>query len=324
MEQTGATGFSGAQAGEATEAPARAPSGDRQIGTALAPRASGGTCRCGSPGGKCTCAGAEGNPNDGGAMTPLYVYAVGRIEPRFPRLAAEKEFAQATGRTETAGLSDRQALHRVLSQAQNRYLVRQLCWVLMIEGLETYILHPRDPVDLSQLIEALRPTPSPLDVDVVIGVRGPIAPPELCNGLMVPIVVFDQLYAFDREALVKAIPKPEKVAAKQFEATATELLERILQMADNAGATDEHRALNYCAVRYPAIYATTADAYGRDCALTGVEVRPSWLSGARKVVDVIFSYTHRQTDVTDKYFCRVDVTEEFPFLVTKLSPYYDR
>jgi len=257
-------------------------------------------------------------------MTGAYVYALGRIEPRFPRLAVEKEFAQATGRAETAGLTDRQALHAVLGQRQNRYLVRQLCWVLTIEGLETYILQPRDPADLDLLVEAVRPTPSPLDVDVVIGVRGPLAPPELCNGLMVPIVVFDQLYSFDRASLVKAIPKPEKIAAKQFETVSGELFERVLQMADNAGATDEHRALNYCVVRYPAIYAAAADAYGRDCALTAVDVQPSVLSGVRKVVEVIFSYTNRNTDVTEKFFVRVDVTEEFPFLVTKLSPYYDR
>ena len=37
----------------------------------------------------------------------------------------------------------------------------------------------------------------------------------------------------------------------------------------------------------------------------------------------MFTYTHRQTDVTDKYFSRVDVTEEFPFLVSKMAPYYD-
>ena len=46
--------------------------------------------------------------------TPSYVYAIGRIEPRFPRPSVEKEFAQVTGRTETAGLTDRQALQRVL------------------------------------------------------------------------------------------------------------------------------------------------------------------------------------------------------------------
>ena len=31
-------------------------------------------------------------------------------------------------------------------------------------------------------------------------------------------------------------------------------------------------------------------------------------------------YTNRETDVTEKFFVRVDVTEEFPFLHTKLSP----
>jgi len=95
-------------------------------------------------------------------------------------------------------------------------------------------------------------------------------------------------------------------------------------MADNAGATDEHRALNYLAVRYPPIYAQTAAAHADNASLTAVDVRRSRLSGVRVILDVIFSYTHRQTDVTEKYFARVDVTEEFPFLVTKLSPYYDR
>jgi hypothetical protein len=97
-----------------------------------------------------------------------------------------------------------------------------------------------------------------------------------------------------------------------------------MQTTDNAGATDEHRAQNYLCLRYPAIYATTAEMLERSCSLTEVAVRRSRLSGVRNVVDVIFSYTHRETDVTEKYFVRVDVTEEFPFLVTKLSPYYDR
>jgi len=95
-------------------------------------------------------------------------------------------------------------------------------------------------------------------------------------------------------------------------------------MTDNAGATDEHRALNYLAMRYPAIYATAADQFARNASLAGVEVRPSALSGARRIVEVIFSFTNRSTDVVEKMFTRVDVTEEFPFLVTKMSPYFDR
>ncbi len=261
----------------------------------------------------------------GTGSTPLsYVYAIGKIQARFPRLSVEKEFAQAIGRTDTVGQTDQEAFFHALSKPENRYLTRQLCWVLMIQGLETYLLHPRNPVDCDQLVEAIRPRPSPLDIDVVIGVRGPIAPPDICNGLMVPIVGFDQIYSFDRDSLIKAIPTPEKAKAETFPAAAEEVFDRIMYLADNAGATDEHRALNYLAMRYPSIYATAAEKFACDCSLSSVEVRPSPLSGTRQILDVIFSYTNRNTDFTEKCFTRVDVTEEFPFLVTKMSPYYDR
>ena len=62
---------------------------------------------------------------------------------------------------------------------------------------------------------------------------------------------------------LQAIPRPEQIAAEQFAPAAEELFMRIMQMADNAGATDEHRALNYLAVRYPAIYATPPSATRR-------------------------------------------------------------
>ncbi len=256
--------------------------------------------------------------------TVAYVYAIGQIEARFPNLAAEKEFAQAAGRTDTAGKTDQQTFHAVLSKRENRYLVRQLCWVLSVQGLETYLLQPRDPADIDLLVEALRPAPSSNDIDVVIGLRGPIAPPAMCNGLMVPIVAFDQIYSFDRDAFIKAIPKPQKTTAAQFAPAAREVFDRIMQLTDNAGATDAHRALNYLAMRYPAIYAKAAEEFAQDCSLTGVDVRPSPLSSTRTIVDVIFSYTNRNTDFTEKFFVRCDMTEEFPFMVTKMSPYYDR
>jgi hypothetical protein len=260
------------------------------------------------------------------AMSSPFVYALGPIESRFPSLAVEKEFAQAIGRAETATLTDRQALRTVLSQRENRYLIRQLCWVLSIGGMETYLLQPRDPADFDLLVEAVNPDRGPDDIDVVIGIRGPIAPSEMCNGLMVPIVGFDQIYSFTREAFIQAVPagKIPKEQDKQFRSAVKEVFDRIMQMADNAGAMDEHRALNYLAVRYPDIYARAAESHQQNASLTGVQVRPSSLSGTRKIMDVIFSYTNRQTDVVDKFSVRVDVTEEFPFLVTKLSPFLER
>jgi hypothetical protein len=303
--------------GEVRDAPAIRPSTGEQMVTPLPPQAGPRTCTtCGSPLGS--------NPNGGEMTTYSYVYALGRIEPRFPSMALEKEFAQATGRAETAGLTDRQAVYAVLSERQNRYLARQLCYVLTIEGLETYILQPRDPGDFDLLVEAIRPAPRPTDVDSVIGVRGSIAPPGMCNGLMVPIIGFDQVYSFDIDSLIGSIPRPVEMAEEQFQPAAEELFMRIMQLADNAGATDEHWALNYLVMRYPAIYHQATELFGRNFSLTTVEARPSRLSGARNIVDVIFFYTNRQTNVTEKYFVRADVTEEFPFLVTPLSPYYDR
>ena len=181
-----------------------------------------------------------------------------------------------------------------------------------------------DTADTDLLVGAIRPTTSPNDIDVVIGIRGPIAPPTMCNGLMVPIILFGQIYSFDRYTLIDNIPKPEKTTKAQFGPAAEELFNRIMQLTDNAGATDEHRALNYLAMRYPAIYARAAEAFAQDFSLTAVEVRPSALSSTRKIADVIFAYTNRNTDFTEKFCVRVDVTEEFPFLVTKMSPFFDR
>jgi PatG C-terminal len=323
MEEPGATTTAAGPDVLPADAASTPRTSERDLAPAFTPQLEGEPCSCGRPGGQCVCGAADVQP-DNNTITYPYVYAIGHVQPRFPSQSVEREFAQATGRAETKNLTDRQALHKVLSARENRYLARQLCYVLTIQGLETYILQPRDPEDVELLIDAIRRDPSPLDLDVVIGVRGEIAPPELCNGSMLPIVGFDQLYSFDRDALIKSIPRPEGTTAKQFDQAAAELLERMLQVSDNAGATDEHRALNYLIVRYQAIYATTADAFERDFALTGVEVLPSALSLARKVLDVIFSFTNRTTDFTERFFVRVDVTEEFPFVVSKMSPYFSR
>jgi PatG Domain len=275
------------------------------------------------------CGGAGGGPGpiDTGLTAYRYVYALGRIGARFPNESIEKEFAQATGRSETANLTDRKAFHAVISKPENRYLIRQLCWVLSIEGIETYILQPRAEADFQLLVDAVRPTPRSTDVDVVIGLLGPIVSPQFCNGLLVPIVVFDQLYSFDVDGLVKSVPAPKDLPEKQlsqFRESAEELFMRIAQMADNAGAMDEDRARNYLLVRHPAIYALAAEMHHRNFSLTAVEARPSARSGTRKVVEVIFCYNNRTTDVSEKHFIRVDVTQEFPFLASKMAPYIDR
>jgi hypothetical protein len=260
----------------------------------------------------------------GQAKLQLYVYVIGHIQPRFPLISVEKEAWQAIKReVGTTHDTDHQAMHKVISDPNNRYLVRQLCWVLSVHGINTYILVPRDPADYQLLVNAYRAEPNPGDLELVIGLRGQNAPPTVCNGLTVPILVFDQIYPFDRKSLLDAIPKP-KDPPSNFVHAAEEMFDRIMQQSDNAGAADADRALNYLAVRYGQIYATAASEFNRNASFTSIDVLPSPLSGTRKIVDVVFSFTARDTDVVSKHFVRVDITDEFPFLVTKLSPYYDR
>ena len=217
-----------------------------------------------------------------------------------------------------------QALKDVLLKRENRYLLRQICWVPNIEGLDAYVLHPLDLDDLDFFINTFHPPSDPSDINVVIGVRGPNSDPHLCGGISLPIALVTNIYSFDVDFLIKNIPKPANQEEKKFRETSKEVFYRVIQLADNFGSTDEHRALNYLAVRYSAIYAHSAQMFLDGNSLSAVEVVTSRLSLTRKIVDVIFTYIDRKTDVITKFFVRVDVTEEFPFLVTKLSPYYDR
>jgi PatG Domain len=47
-----------------------------------------------------------------GSMPVSHIYAIGRIEARFPRFSVEKEFAQVAGRAETAGQTDQQMFYK--------------------------------------------------------------------------------------------------------------------------------------------------------------------------------------------------------------------
>jgi hypothetical protein len=278
-------------------------------------------CACGKQG--CSCG------SEAVKASHSYVYAIGKVVYRFPTRSIELELAQATGgrsEEETRGRTREEVMHKALTDPANRYIARQICYVLKIEELETYILTPTDPFDIERLADALRPAPAgrAIDIDVIIGRRGPIASYEICNGLMVPIVMVDQIYSFDRDALMKAMPKRKGENEDQFKKTAGALFDHIIQIADNVGATDEHRAINYLSVRYDEIYHRTQLMQDENYSFTAIDVRPSRLSGTRKIVDVIFSYENRTNRVIQKWFVRVDVTEEFPFLVSPMQQYFER
>jgi hypothetical protein len=46
-----------------------------------------------------------------------------------------------------------------------------------------------------------------------------MANPQICNGLIASIVLFDQIYSFDYDSLIKSVPCPYNIPEKQFEVT---------------------------------------------------------------------------------------------------------
>jgi hypothetical protein len=286
------------------------------IGTLSALGEVGQPCPCGD--GEC-----KGGRRSASLAGREFVFAIGQVEPRFPSLGVEKEFVQASHGEFTPSLVDRQALRVVLSAPENRYLARSMCWIFSVQGMDAYVLMPTDSSDLDVLVRALGGDP-PTDLDIMIGRVGPLAPPEMCNGQTLSTVSLAQVYSLRRAELLGGIPVPVGVDEEQFRPAAEELLDRIVLRPDNLGTGDESRALNYLAVRYPSVYEQTAAAFARGDSLAAIHVRASSFGGGRRLVDVILSYANRQTRRTTKLFARVDVTEEYPFLVSGLARYFDR
>jgi len=121
-------------------------------------------------------------------------------------------------------------------------------------GLETYLLAPRDPADIDLLVEALRPAPSPHDIDVVIGVRGPIAPPQMCSCLMGSDRRVRDLFLRPRR-LIKGYPETREDQCRAFRSGGRGIVPP--DHADDRQRRPYRRlsGLNYLAMRYPAIYA---------------------------------------------------------------------
>ena len=63
--------------------------------------------------------------------------------------------------------------------------------------------------------------------------------------------------------------------------------------------------------------------HANDSSLVEIGVIGSRLAGSRNLKNVVYTYVNRKTDVTEKYRIRVDVTGEFPFLDTAITPYMD-
>src|SRR5262245_44500833 len=86
-------------------------------------------------------------------VSSSFVYAFGRVEPRFPNVGVEKEFAQFASRAPRSGIDESSFIRAVLADRDAHYLARHLCWVFVNEAQDCFVIVPRDHHELLVLIE---------------------------------------------------------------------------------------------------------------------------------------------------------------------------
>jgi hypothetical protein len=318
----------------------------------VAPAQGSGGCACGgASNGACTCSNAA-------AARSGLVYVLGTVDCKFPDQCVSNEFQWVA---ETMGIEQgndeplRTWIYRVLTaepaeanpvelepkkrgakkpeprkpepkKSRPRYIARQLCWELTVEGQLAYHLALDDWQDLDDLIECLRESPH---VDLVqIAGSSSMIPVEACQGEVAPVLQVAQITAYEPndfvEWVAKALQTPEGAPSNASELVLS-LLDRLVQAADNFGDEDQWRALNFLAVRYGPLYELYAEKVGRDdYLLDSIRVVPSRMSRQRplerQIVDVIFSFVNTKgACAVERYFTRVDITCMFPFIITTLK-----
>jgi hypothetical protein len=256
-----------------------------------------------------------------------FVYVVGRLYARFPSLGAEKEYAQLTGGDPDA-LVRTAALKDALSRGENRYLARQMCWVISGPSSDACLLVPRDGSDLAELIETLTDDDNTVQVLVGSPALGPaMASPCLVGGL--PAVWPDQLLSFRRDELLEALAEASDWEMRggsqpeMWRRIAGGLFDHLTQRTENRGISPVHRAMNFIALRYTPIYHLAFDAQREENALIGIDALVGGAGSERTTVDVRFAFRNIRTHVVERYVCRVDVTDLFPFLTGPLTRTHD-
>ena len=261
------------------------------------------------------CAGRQAAPAE------EFVYAIGKLDVRFPSIGIEREFEQRQARLVdwSSNGGSRGARVRQVLEA-NRHLAARMCYVFMIGGIPAYVVAPTNSSLRDDFFEAITHGAEPDRWCTLVGRRGPMAAPSVCGGVIAPIVGCDQLESFSieewRQGVEQQLTRALDVGNGDQEVSpnvARELFEQVVHSTENLGATDGHRALNYLLLQHPGLFLAAVERSGRQ-QLERIETRIVEGLGSRRLVAVILTFVDLATGVPERLFARVDITEEWPFV----------
>ena len=269
----------------------------------------------GEPSSSCGCE----NCGDRRTQSEEFVYALGKLDVRYPSIGFEREFQQRSAQLRTDATSPRGVRLRHVLES-NGHLARRMCYLLMIGGTPAYVIAPAGSYMFPEVMNAVAGVGQEDTWCLIIGRRGSINSPGSCGGIVAPVVVCDQLYAFSGadwyhslEDRLEPVFAAKRVTRKDFGPMALELFSQVVQSTENLGASDAHRAVNYLLMQHPGLFLAAAERVGKQ-RLDRIDTRTIHGLGLRRLVGVIATFVDPVTGVAERLFTRVDVTEEWPFV----------
>lgn len=280
-------------------------------------------CACGGVGGICSCQPGQA-PGLGMPASISPVYAFGSLRMTYPSRSLEKEMksAMVAMKGSFGSIADQYLQTgyglQLLGQGQYDYILRDACFILTIGEIDAYLVQARGYPERHAMVAASNQQPAPSIYSAIIGPLGPVAGPEVCNGLQLPIVYCNQIFSTTAAAMehyLQTAIGPDTDTESQSQ----QMFQLLMQMTDNTGSSPEHRALNYVALRYPLIYKIAATMYQQGFRLIRIEVTSSSFPDAR---DIVFTYQMNDIGQLTQWRCSIDVSGLFPYIVGRLSQSY--
>lgn len=283
-----------------------------------------------------------------------YIYVGGYVRAEFDNLGLEKEFERSFASSNEQNdkllfmpdnqiqvlenknwFSDRDyCLYKHLSNPKNRYIARQMKWSLINAYRdEMYFLEPNTE-QLNTLIDALKPDENSnkckihttSDTLTPINVIGSY---QITHTEDLPRIHILKLDTIRQADIVRKIHAQH---AGFNDSKLRKVVADLLSLAGNNGDTDQDRALNYTLKynlevymgAYELIYKHANSHSDRETAqLNNVTVLTE-ICGKRKIAKVIFDFQNVENSIGQHWYCAIDVTHEYPFLLTKFRRYLPR
>lgn len=249
------------------------------------------------------------------------VYALGQIGYDFPSGSRRASFQQRID----AEQDPEQAAVFLKHLDEHPQDATAAHWLLMLEGVPIYLLHPTGPF-ASDAYELLRRF---LREQIEDGVERVSVPGVITDtarhrsGVELPVVapVLRGMYSWTTEALVDAVVQAAPgdtgdISREDVRAGVTNFLERVYYELRNVGRTPHERAINFAATNAFEVERVYARAMGDEMELDTIDVEPSTICppGANcwDVKLVFFFPNQPQTAIRRLHRFTVDVADVVP------------